>query len=209
MFRHRSIFQFISDIFFKLSHLHCNKSTIHPHLLKDFSLYSHFPHALIIITKPCVFCLSLVCQPPEPRGRGGWGTCDAVTCLGLLPLAFCLAHREQTQSQVWELTEDTYLKRLNGLTHLPWPWRHSLYSHSYTTLATLQNNPSSCVVAAGSDVGLALWAKLPPGTVRTAWGGVGHNRARDMPAILQDTWPHAKVQAWALALFILVVQTYC
>lgn len=71
MFRHRSILQFFSDIFFKLSNLHCNKSTIHPHLLKDFSLYSHFPHALIIITKPCVFCLSLVCQPPEPRGRGG------------------------------------------------------------------------------------------------------------------------------------------
>lgn len=29
--------KFVSDIFFKVSHLHANKSTICPHLLKDFS----------------------------------------------------------------------------------------------------------------------------------------------------------------------------
>lgn len=29
--------KFVSDIFFKMSHLHPSKSTTHPHLLKDFS----------------------------------------------------------------------------------------------------------------------------------------------------------------------------
>lgn len=113
-----------------------------------------------------ISCLSLVWQPPEPRGRVGWSVLGALNSSGLLPLGFCLAQREQSQSQVGELIGDTYLNRLNGLTHLPWPWRNSSYSHSYTLLP-------SCGVATGRDGGLML------GIVRKARGGMGHNHARD------------------------------
>lgn len=68
--------KFVSDIFFKLSYLHHNKSTIHPHLMKDFLQYPISPMLLgPIMTKPYVFftisCLSLFFQSPKPRGRVG------------------------------------------------------------------------------------------------------------------------------------------
>lgn len=118
-----------------------------------------------IKTKPCVspHLLSISGLPATPAQQLSELRCTWCTQYLRAAAVWLLLFG----SKLGQLRDDTSLNRLNGLTHLPWPPRHCLYSQLYC--ATLQNNTSAYGVAAEWDGGIVCFWELL-GEHKVAWG---------------------------------------